>query len=209
MPAWFDGRVDSNGECGVATLQRFRAPQSAGSNAVVWYTFALGSVTVVTLSSEHSSAPDSAQGQFLERTLAAVDRSLTPWVVVTHHRHMYDAAGVETEVQAGFLAWLEPVFARHGVDLVLMGHLHSAQRTCQVFNGTCTKGAPMYVISGASGATFGDWPVDPARASWVEYYDTRVNGFQVIDALNRTHLRIRFVRNHDMAVGDEAWVVKQ
>ena len=95
------------------------------------------------------------------------------------------------------------------MNLFLCGHQHSFERSCQVYRGVCTPGAPMYVISGASGATFGDWPVDPARRAWVEFYDTQVNGFHLFSAANRTHLRVRFVRNHDMGVSDDVWLVKQ
>jgi len=86
-PSWWDGDVDSLGECGVGTQQRFRSPRNG--NGIFWYSFAVGSVTVVTLSSEHDLSPDSPQGEFLARELAAVNRSVTPWLIVSLHRMMY------------------------------------------------------------------------------------------------------------------------
>ena len=152
-PSWWDGDVDSLGECGVGMAQRFRAPLSLGSNGIFWYAFETGSVTVVTLSSEHDLSPNSSQGIFLERTLGGVDRARTPWLVVTQHRHMYHLSGAEAEQQRGYLDLLEPVFRRHHVDLVVMGHTHNTLRTCAVYNYTCTPGAPVYVIRCVVGVT--------------------------------------------------------
>ena len=88
LPSWFDGDVDSRGECGVGTEQRFRAPSTLNGNKIFWYTFSSGSVSVIMLSSEHSMAPGSAQRTFLEGALASVNRTLTPWLVVTFHREV-------------------------------------------------------------------------------------------------------------------------
>ena len=117
-PKWWDGAVDSLGECGVGTQQRFRSPPNG--NGIFWYSFATGSVTIVTLSSEHDLSPGSPQGDFLERTLASVDRSVTPWLVVSLHRMMYSLTGSEQAQQDGFRALLEDVFARAHVDLVMV-----------------------------------------------------------------------------------------
>lgn len=75
---------DSNGECGVPTERRFRAPTNG--NGVLWYSFGTGPVHVVQLSSEHDLAPGSEQHAWLDADLGAVDRIATPWVVVTSHR---------------------------------------------------------------------------------------------------------------------------
>jgi acid phosphatase type 7 len=191
----------------VGTDQRFRAP--ATGNRIFWYAFASGAVTVVTLSSEHDLSPGSAQGAFLERTLSAVNRSLTPWVVVTAHREMYSLTGSEQAQQDGFRALLEPVFMRHGVDLVFNGHLHSSQRTCPTFNYTCQPAgtAPVYIISGSSGAM-----LEPSTLSdpnhLVQFYNDRSCGYYVVSVANATHARLQWSRNSDGAVLDDAWVVR-
>jgi hypothetical protein len=131
-PAWWDGDVDSLGECGVGTDQRFRAPPNG--NRIFWYWFATGSATVVMLSSEHDLSPDSPQGSWLALTLASVNRTLTPWVVVSFHRMVYSLTGSEQAQQDGFRALLEDVFYRARVDAVMMGHVHSSERTCTGFS---------------------------------------------------------------------------
>ena len=204
-PAWWDGDVDSLGECGVGTEQRFRAP--ANGNKIFWYSFATGSATVVMLSSEHDLAPGSPQGAFLAATLAAVDRSVTPWLIVSLHREMYSLTGAEQAQQDGFRALLEPVLAKYRVDLVMMGHIHQSQRTCALFNYSCVADGPVYIISGSAGAMLEPYAVrDPAGL--VEFQEPGACGLYYVAIANRSHMRLTWVRNNDTAVRDDAWVVR-
>ena len=214
MPSWFDGDVDSLGECGVGTERRFRAPlggPGGPANKIFWYAFQTGSVTVVMLSSEHSTEPGSPQAEWLAHTLAAVNRTVTPWLVVTQHREMYHAARDELPVQLGYIANLEPLFMEFGVDLVMMGHIHNTLRSGAIFNWTCVdagRKAPVYVISGSSGALLEPYGLDPAFAHLAEYYDEKRTGFHVVSALNRTALRIRWIANVDGSVADESFITR-
>ena len=124
------------------------------------------------------------------------------------HREMYSLTGSEQAQQDGFRAILEPVFRRFAVDLVMMGHLHSSQRTCEVFNNTCSAGAPVYIISGSSGAMLEPYPInDPAGL--VQFYDGDSCGFYIVAIANRSHMRLTWTRNNDSAIKDDAWVVRQ
>ena len=205
-PSWWDGDVDSLGECGVGTQQRFRSTQNG--NGIFWYSFAVGSVTRITLSSEHDLAPGSPQGDFLARELAAVNRSVTPWLVVSLHRMMYSLTGSEQAQQDGFRALLEDVFYRARVDLVMMGHVHSSQRTCAVYNYSCTPGAPVYIISGSAGAMLEPYPINDPQGL-VKFYDGASCGFYVVSITNGTHIRLTWSRNSDGQVRDDAWIVKE
>ena len=204
-PSWWDGDVDSRGECGVGTERRFRCPSNG--NRIFWYYFKTGSVTVVMLSSEHDLSPGAPQGQFLESTLAAVNRSETPWVVVSLHRQMYSMTGSEQAQMDGFLALVEEPLNRHGVDLVLMGHLHSTQRTWPVRQYKRTPGAPVYLIVGSSGAMLEPYPLnDPNKL--VAFYHADSCGLYYVDIANSTHMHLQWVQNSDAQVLDDAWLVK-
>lgn len=207
MPSWFDGDVDSLGECGIGTVQRFRAPQSPGSNGIFWYTLQSGSVFIITLSSEHDTSPNSPQRQFLERSLASVNRSITPWLIFTQHRHIYHFSGSEQQVQDGYLANMEALFVQYKVDLVLMGHTHNYQRTVPIYNYTETPGAPVYIITGSSGALLESYGIVPGRENLVAAFDSERTGFSHISALNSTHLRVRWITNVDGEVADESYIV--
>merc|ERR1719440_1757361 len=83
------GGTDSGGECGVSTQARFQMPTPSQQEALGWYSFDLGAVHVVMMDTELSCGKGSEQLVWLEADLKAVDRSQTPWVVVTGHRPMY------------------------------------------------------------------------------------------------------------------------
>ena len=63
--------------------------------------------------------------------MLAVNRTETPWVVAAVHRPLYSSCANFKEQQSmrnGFSA----LFARHAVDVVLYGHVHSYERTWSV-----------------------------------------------------------------------------
>ena len=51
-----------------------------------WYSFSVGPIAVVVMSTEHDFSPGSAQFAEISRMLAAVDRGVTPWLVFAGHR---------------------------------------------------------------------------------------------------------------------------
>lgn len=63
--------------------------KAPSANAPFWYSFTYGPVAFIALSSEHDLSKDSRQYAWLEAALAAVDRCVTPWLVVLMHRPMY------------------------------------------------------------------------------------------------------------------------
>jgi hypothetical protein len=192
----------------VGTEQRFRAPAAAGGNKIFWYTFSTGSVSVVMLSSEHSMAPGSPQRAFLEGALGAVNRSVTPWLVVTFHREVYSFTGDEQPLQDGYLAWLEDTLYQHRVDLVANGHIHQSQRTFPVYRHAAVQDAPVYIISGSAGAMLEPYAADNSTGL-VAFNGLGACGLYVVDCVNATHMRLTWSRNNDSAVLDDAWVVRE
>ena len=53
------------------------------------YSYDQSLVHVVVLSTEHDMADGSPQHTWLEKDLAAVNRTVTPWIVVEMHRPLY------------------------------------------------------------------------------------------------------------------------
>ena len=205
MPSWFDGDVDSRGECGVGTERRFRSPSNG--NKIFWYSFASGSVTAIMLSSEHSVAPGSPQRAFLEGALGAVNRSQTPWLVVTFHREVYSLTGDEQPLQDGYLAWMEDLFYAHKVDLVANGHIHQSSRVGPVYKYKPTDDAPVYIISGSAGAMLEPYAANNGTGL-VAFNGLGTCGIYIVDCVNASHMRLTWRRNNDSAVLDDAWVVR-
>jgi acid phosphatase type 7 len=107
--------------------------------------------------------PTSPQYAFLAAALAAVDRSITPWLIVAFHRPMYYGSTRDAN-----FAQFEALLMQYQVDLVLTGHVHYAMVYCPIYQGACVTApspgaydAPVHVIIGHAGQTLTP-PVDPA-----------------------------------------------
>ena len=61
--------------------------------------------------------------------IAAVNRGLTPWLVVMFHAPFYHTYYSHYKEMECFRAVYEPLFLSYGVDLVISGHVHSYERT--------------------------------------------------------------------------------
>ena len=135
---------DSGGECGVPVENRFRGPENG--NGILWYSFTPGPVHVIMLSTEHDLTPGSEQYAWFEKDLSAASEAETranaPWIVVTAHRMLYTTQLCEDadfERAASLRQALDPLLSRYKVNLMLVGHQHSYERTCAIINGTCNS----------------------------------------------------------------------
>ena len=133
---------DGGGECAVPVVHRFRVP--ANGNGVFWYSFDYSPfLHVIMLSSEHHLAPGSAQHRWLIKDLERVRGGAgpgVPWVVVTLHRMLYTTQLCEEADHTNSLLLrkqLESALRKYRVNLVLVGHQHSFERSCAVYDGVC------------------------------------------------------------------------
>ena len=85
---YYGNATDSGGECSQATSMVFPLP-AAATTAAPYYAFASGPVFLVVLSTEHDFTTGSAQLQWLGATLKGVNRTATPFLIVSAHRPMY------------------------------------------------------------------------------------------------------------------------
>ena len=129
-----------------------------------WYTYSVGPVFFAAMSTEAYFFYNGVQAQyeFLDAQLAAVDRSVTPWVIVYGHRSIYcscdtDCDGAATTVRLGpkgdGVYGMETLFAKHKVDLFINGHEHDYERNYAV----CVRRGP------GSRGHFSDSPLTFAR----------------------------------------------
>jgi acid phosphatase type 7 len=156
VPEWWNnGATASRGECGVPMFYRFAAPSNG--NSIFWYAFYYGNVFVVQLSSEHNFTRGSNQWNWLQQTLARVDRARAPWVIVTMHRPIYSTQMCETGdyvVSLHMRQALDPLFEQYNVNLVLVAHTHSYERTCPLLGGECVEDGRgvVHMTVGSAGA---------------------------------------------------------
>jgi hypothetical protein len=101
------------------------AGKHSGSNTNLWYSFNDDLVHWVVIDTElwyYSGTDEEIANQFawLAADLAAVDRSVTPWVVAMGHKQSWMDKANFTQ--------LETYLQNGGVDLYICGHQHNYQR---------------------------------------------------------------------------------
>lgn len=203
-PVWANYGSDSSGECSVPMYHRWHAPMNG--NGIYWYSFDNGGVHVIQMSSEHNWRRGSKQYKWIENDLKRVDRSKTPWVVLTAHRMMYTTQlgeDADLKVSEHFREEMEDLLWQYKVNLMLVGHQHSYERSCAVRNGKCTRDGvgPVHIIVGSAGAgleaegfsdKIGEWSVSHLN-DW---------GYLRIASIE-TEMNVQFVLNRNGAVYDE------
>jgi hypothetical protein len=95
------------------------AGANAGTNSNIFYSFSQGLVHFLVYSAEAYAYKSGAelianQKAFMKADLAAVDRSVTPWVVGLVHKDWT----MEAEAYADF----SPILEEGGVDVQFVGH---------------------------------------------------------------------------------------
>jgi acid phosphatase type 7 len=128
---------------GAAFLENFRPPLGSPGSTKRYYSFDWGDAHFVALDSElyFGDEGGSAEQQraFLERDLAATGKRLK---IAFLHRSPYGSSRHRGDKRVR--ADLEPLFARHGVDLVFAGRDHVYERMVPIRGVT-------YVVTGGGG----------------------------------------------------------
>lgn len=202
--SFYSTSVDSGGECGVATVARYPTPAAPSGAAPLqssWYNITHGSVTIIMLNSELPVESTSKQYAFLEASLSAVDRSVTPWVFVAFHRPLY-YNGITRDPN---FAQFEDLLYQYQVDLVLNGHVHYAQAYCPTYQSACVTAteagaydAPIYAIIGNAGM---DLTALGSTSPILKWQDS-VYGFSTIVVSDATQLKMTFFADGS---GDELY----
>lgn len=75
------------------------------------------------------------QYQWLQKDLAAIDKTKTPWVIVMTHRPMYSTqvSAYQKYIRNAF----EALLLKYGVDVYLSGHIHWYERMWYVQHASC------------------------------------------------------------------------
>jgi hypothetical protein len=161
-------------------VAQFAFPQEVSPDELAqgeeWYSFDYGNAHFVVLNDSvaDSSVIAGSQATWLRADLAAVDRSVTPWIIVSHHRSFYTCRSTHSPATNLRTAW-QPIFDEFAVDFVVNGHNHVYERSLPIRgllegegqlaaagpNGIPTHeaGRPsgtIYLVSGGAGAPLYD-----------------------------------------------------
>eukprot|EP00253_Pinus_taeda_P001359 PITA_01359 len=216
--------TDGGGECGVPYSLKFQMPgnssfptgNAAPSTKNLYYSFDLGVVHFLYMSTETNFLEGSDQYAFIEQDLKKVDRNKTPFVVFQGHRPMYTTNYElkDAPLREKLMEHLEPLLVKYGVNLVLWGHVHKYERFCPLKNLSCGSmdseaDLPVHVVIGMAGQ---DWQpkweprldhlTDPIFPQPVQsLYRSSEFGYTRLHA-TREALTLSYIGNHDGQVHD-------
>ena len=197
-------------------VNRLGAPQEAlarasGSNSSRWLAWTVGRARFFSVDADAWAYPAvyglaQPQWEWLNASLAAVDRAATPWLVLFTHRALYCTKTADGECNSeaqtlryGFFEqfWgLESLLLQYGVDLVFAGHTHHYERTWPVREGLATQRdyvdarGPVHVQTGIAGVDGSD-PFDAPQQPWEAFRDTDFRpSFTRLTFFNDTHAEV-------------------
>ena len=87
----------------------------------------------------------------LKADLAAIDRSVTPWVFVNTHAPLYNTNTAHQGDGEAMRVALEPLWYAAGVDVVYTGHVHAYERNHRAYNNQRDPKGPVYITIGDGG----------------------------------------------------------
>lgn len=138
----FYGYMDSGGECGVLAETMFYVP--AENRAKFWYSTNYGMFRFCVADTEHDWREGTEQYKFIEHCLASVDRRKQPWLIFLAHRVLGYSSGFWYTYRGTFAEPmgkedLQKLWQKYKVDIAIFGHVHNYERTCPIYQNTCTN----------------------------------------------------------------------
>lgn len=192
-----------------------------------WYSFNIGPVHVVSLSSEvifnRPSSLIKKQNQWLIDDLNNLDRTKYPWVVTMAHRPPFCDSGDDHDdclhnislVRNNF----EPILYNHGVDLSIWAHEHYYERFLPEYMGVPqynesaanpyeNPSGLIHIITGSSGCQEGrEIFLNKTRA--ISVFRSSDYGYTRMQVFNQSHLYMEQVSDDkNGSVIDSIWVIK-
>ena len=118
---------------------------------VLWYSFNVGTIHVLSLCSYCTYDLGSKQSEFIINDLAAVIREVTPFVVVMLHVPLYHTNHAHQDEAQSYVDQWENLFIAGGVDVVVAGHVHAYERTKRIVGGVFHADGPIHITIGDGG----------------------------------------------------------
>jgi hypothetical protein len=189
-------------------LPRYGWPSKVRSKSISshWYSFNVGMAHVVMLCSYCDSSPDGLQTTWLKADLESVDRSRTPWLVVSFHAPYYSANRGHVGEAEVLRANIEDLLYKHKADIVLSGHVHAYDRTTSVYKNKTTCDGPVYITIGDGGNHEGPY-CGWRDLEWSAFTENSF-GYGEFEIANASHAQWRFYRNQDSeaVAADSVWL---
>jgi hypothetical protein len=222
---------DSGGECGVTATTLLPMPSPATKDRP-WWSYDVGLIHFVGMSTEHDFREGSEQHDWLESDLQSVDRAATPWVILNGHRAMYvnshyaGPAYSDVEVSRSLIKHVEPLLNKYRVNLAFFGHNHVYQRQSAVYKKQVVQRsktrkdkdgnmvhwyenpqATVHIVVGSAGAGFTKTDsIPPPEWNEITFYRW---GYARVTADSASQLSFEWVESASGVVYDRAVVTQQ
>ena len=175
----------------------FRYPmphRSSNSPSNLWWSRDVGPAHVIALCSYAATHSTSLQYKWLSRDLAAVDRSVTPWLIVMMHAPWYNS-NIGHRGEAELMRQdMEALLYSYSVDLVLSGHVHAYERVRPVYDGCLDACGPVYLNLGDGGNREGAYvPWLEPQPPWSAFRESSF-GAGLLRLENSTHAKYTWRR---------------
>lgn len=233
--AFYTGH-DSGGECSIPAIKLLPQPAPATA-AAPWWSYEVGLIHFIGLSTEHNYTTGSDQWNWLEADLKAVDRAVTPWIVFGGHRSMYINSAYGPNVDGKYRAnsdlavsdlmikHVEPLLWKYKVNLGFYGHMHTVQRQSAVLDHMVVQKsdprtidgelwhhhedpqAPVQMTIGTGGANL-MFNTNATAPAWNELTFTKW-GYALVKAVNATYLTWEWVESSTDMVLDRMSITQQ
>jgi len=194
---------NANGIVAISTRYRFAGmPFPLGSKDDLFYfSYNAGPAHVISVSSFYPGGfgAGSPLTTWLKADLAAVDRSQTPWVLVSLHAPWYNSNTAHQGDGEAMRVALEPVMIAAGVNAVFSGHVHAYERSHPVDNNKIVadgQGMVHFNIGDAGASLYTTWEKTPA---WSAYHSATF-GHGVFRIQNKTTATWEWHRDQDAEV---------
>lgn len=136
----------------VAYSSRFAFPSNeSGSASTFYYSFNAGGIHFIMLGAYAAYNKSADQYKWLERDLAKVDRSITPWLIAAWHPPWYSSYKAHYREVECMRQEMEELLYSYGVDIVFNGHVHAYERSNRVYNYTLDPCGPVHIMVGDGG----------------------------------------------------------
>lgn len=208
-------------------LNHWRMPSTGLGN--LWYSYTYGMTKFISIDTETDlgnglMGPDEGKPRYggpfgsypneqvdwLANELAAVDRTVTPWIVVFGHRGWYVSS---PDGCAACKTAFERLLYEYNVDVYINGHAHFYERIAPIYdgvvdpNGLDNPRAPLYITNGAAGHYDGLDPFTSIHHASV-YRQNIGYAWTTISFMNRTHLTIDSLWSANNTVFDSVVLYK-
>jgi hypothetical protein len=160
-----------------------------------YYSFLYGPAKHIVLSAYSNMDPGSLQYDWLVQELLSVDRTVTPWVLVSIHTPLYNTFHKHKHDPQIFAAkeHIEPLLVKYNVNVVFTGHIHAYQRTKNVAMDRLDPKGPIHLTIGAGGRQCNVEYDNEMPEEWIVKRDSSYFGYGRFTIFNKTHAEWKWI----------------